>query len=107
MKLPKTAILLLRGVEGCGVSSYARHYKAFYDDVKVKCDIFALNLSVGRPDTSKDIEINRFTFEESEELVNRVNNEHDLTLIFSVPAKNAKEEIKNNYVEKILSKIRY
>ena len=106
MKLPKTAILLLRGVEGCGVSSYARHYKAFYDDVKVKCDIFALNLSVGRPDTSKDIEINRFTFEESEELVNRVNNEHDLTLIFSVPAKNAKEEIKNNYVEKILSKIK-
>ena len=106
MKLPKTAILLLRGVEGCGVSSYARHYKAYFDKVGVKCDIFALNLSIGRPDTSTDLRINKFTFEEADELVNKVNFDYELTLVFSVPAKNAKEEIVNNYVDKILKKIK-
>jgi len=106
MKLPKTAILLLRGVEGCGVSTYARHFKAFYDDSRVKCDIFALNLNVGRPDTSTDLKISKFTFEESEKLVSQINSDYELTLVFSVPAKNAKEEVVNNYVDRILSKIK-
>lgn len=106
MNLPKTAILLLRGVEGCGVSTYARHFKAYYDDSEVKCDIFALNLSIGRPDTSTDLKINKFSFEESDDLVANINNNYDLTLIFSVPAKNAKIEVVDNYVDKILRKIK-
>ncbi|UYE97174.1 hypothetical protein [Cyanophage S-TIM54] len=107
MKLPRTAILLLRGLEGCGVSTYARHFKAYFDENnRGKCDIFALNLSVGRPDTSTDLPITKFNFDEADELVRRVNNEYDLSLVFSVPAKNAKEEIVNNYVEKILDKIK-
>ena len=107
MKLPRTAILLLRGVEGCGVSTYARHFKAYFDENnRQKCDIFALNLSVGRPDTSTDLEINKFSFDQAEELVRRVNEEYDLSLIFSVPAKNSKEEVVNNYVERILEKIK-
>ena len=107
MKLPRTAILLLRGVEGCGVSSYARHFKAYFDELKRgKCDIFALNLSVGRPDTSTDLEINKFNFDQADDLVRKINEEYDLSLIFSVPAKNAKEDIVNNYVERILSKIK-
>ena len=106
MNLPKTAILLLRGVEGCGVSTYARHFKAYYDDSEVKCDIFALNLSIGRPDTSTDLKINKFSFEESDDLVANINNNYDLTLIFSVPAKNAKTEVVDNYVDKILRKIK-
>lgn len=107
MKLPRTAILLLRGVEGCGVSTYARHFKAYFDENnRGKCDIFALNLSVGRPDTSTDLPITKFAFDEADELVRRVNEEYDLSLVFSVPAKNAKEEIVNNYVERILEKIK-
>ena len=107
MKLPRTAILLLRGVEGCGVSTYARHFKAYFDENnRGKCDIFALNLSVGRPDTSTDLPITKFAFDEANELVRRVNEEYDLSLVFSVPAKNAKEEIVNNYVERILEKIK-
>ena len=107
MKLPRTAILLLRGVEGCGVSTYARHFKAYCDDTQQgRCDIFALNLNVGRPDTSTDLEINKFSFDEAEDLVRKVNREYDLSLVFSVPAKNAKEEIVNNYVERILEKIK-
>ena len=107
MKLPKTAILLLRGVEGCGVSSYARHFKAYLDEQnKNHCTIFALNLNVGRPDTSTDLDIVKFAFEESDDLVRRINREYDLILVFSVPAKNAKEEVVNNYVERILEKIK-
>lgn len=107
MKLPRTAILLLRGVEGCGVSSYARHFKAYFDELnRGKCDIFALNLSVGRPDTSTDLEINKFSFDQADDLVRKINEEYDLSLIFSVPAKNAKEDVVNNYVERILEKIK-
>jgi hypothetical protein len=105
MKLPKTAVLMLRGVEGCGVSTYARHFKAFFDSNQATCDIFALNLNVGRPDTSTDIDVTIFSFSESAELVNKINKDYDLVLVFSVPAKNAGESIVNNYVEFILEPI--
>jgi hypothetical protein len=105
MKLPKTAVLMLRGVEGCGVSTYARHFKAFFDSNQATCDIFALNLNVGRPDTSTDIDVTIFSFSESAELVNKINKDYDLVLVFSVPAKNAGESIINNYVEFILEPI--
>jgi hypothetical protein len=106
MKLPKIAILLLRGVEGCGVSAYARHFKAFYDSKNVKCDIFALDINVGRPDTSTDLKVNKFSISSSAEVVEKINLEYDLTLVFSVPAKNASSEIVNNYVDLILRKIK-
>jgi hypothetical protein len=106
MKLPKTAVLMLRGVEGCGVSTYARHFKAFFDNNQATCDIFALNLNVGRPDTSTDIDVAVFAFSESAELVNKINNNYDLVLVFSVPAKNSSQSIVDNYVEFIIDPIR-
>jgi hypothetical protein len=106
MKLPKMAILMLRGVEGCGVSTYARHFKAFFDENQATCDIFALNLSVGRPDTSTDINLTLFDFSEAAELVNAINLNYDLVLVFSVPAKNAPEQVVNNYVSDIIEPIR-
>ena len=89
MKLPKTAILMLRGVEGCGVSTYARHFKAFFDDSQATCDIFALNLSVGRPDTSTDINVTLFDFSEAAELVNTINFNYDLVLVHNRPDQGA------------------
>ena len=106
MKLPKTAVLMLRGVEGCGVSTYARHFKAFFDDSQATCDIFALNLNVGRPDTSTDIDVKLFAFYEAAEMVSKINKTYDLVLVFSVPAKNAPIAIVNNYVEFILDPIK-
>jgi hypothetical protein len=106
MKLPKTAILMLRGVEGCGVSTYARHLKAFFDDNQALCSIFALNLNVGRPDTSTDLNVEIFAFTEAAELVNKINTDYDLVLIFSVPAKNASKSIVENYVEFIIDPIK-
>jgi hypothetical protein len=105
MNLPKTAVLMLRGVEGCGVSTYARHFRAFFDDNGGICDIYALNLNVGRPDTSKDIKLRVFDFSESSEVVERINSDYDLVLVFSVPAKNVSDEIRDNYVERILGGI--
>ncbi len=96
---------MLRGVEGCGVSTYARHFKAFFDSKNAKCDIFALNLNVGRPDTSTDIDVEVFAFSESAEVVNKINREYDLVLVFSVPAKNAPKAIVDNYVEFVIEPI--
>lgn len=106
MNLPRTAILLLRGVEGCGVSAYARHFKAFYDEFGVECDIFALDINVGRPDTSTDLEVKRFSIDQSEDVVESINTNYDLTLVFSVPAKNAPESITSTYVDRILHRIK-
>ncbi len=106
MNLPKTAVLMLRGVEGCGVSTYARHFRAFFDDNDGICDIYALDLNVGRPDTSKDIKLRVFNFSEAQEVVERINSDYDLVLIFSVPAKTAPQDVKDNYVERILGGIR-
>ena len=106
MNLPRTALLLLRGVEGCGVSAYARHLKAFYDHLEGKCDIFALDIDFGRPDTSRDLSVNLFSIEESEDIVSKINNEYDVALVFSVPAKKAPENIVSSYVERILQPIK-
>jgi hypothetical protein len=92
-------------VEGCGVSTYARHFRAFFEDNNGICDIYALNLNVGRPDTSKDIKLRVFDFSESEEVVDRINSDYDMVFVFSVPAKNVSDDIKNNYVERILGGI--
>ena len=55
------------------MSTYARHFKAYFDENnRGRCDIFALNLSVGRPDTSTDLPITKFSFDEADELVRRV-----------------------------------
>jgi hypothetical protein len=105
MKLPKTAILMLRGVEGCGVSTYARHFKAYFDSKNAKCDIFALNLKIGRPDTSTDIDVEIFAFCEAAEMVRRINKDYDLVLVFSVPSKSAPKVIVENYVEFLLEPI--
>jgi hypothetical protein len=102
MKLPRVAILMLRGVEGCGVSTYARHFKAFFDQNGQICNIFALNLNIGRPDTSTDIDVKVFCFHEADELVRKINKEYDLALVFSVPAKNAPKVITENYVEYLI-----
>lgn len=87
------------------MSTYARHFKAFFDDNQATCDIFALNLNVGRPDTSTDIDVKVFAFSEAAEMVRSINENYDLALIFSVPAKNAPKVVVDNYVEFIIGPI--
>lgn len=105
--LPNIAILLLRGLEGCGVTNYCRHLKAYYDSVGAKCEIFVLQeKKIGRADTSTDMNVVNFSYEDREKVVSSVNSNFDLTLVFSVPAKSFSDKIKNGYVEEILGKIK-
>lgn len=104
MSLPKLAILLLRGLEGCGVTSYARHLKAYYDSKDTKCEVFILDLKkkIGRPTSSPDVVFTSFSFDQSEDVVLRLNTEFDLVQVHSVPPKSAGPEIAEGYVERIL-----
>jgi len=107
MKLPRIAILMLRGMEGCGVTNYCRHLKAYCDSVSSPCEIFVLNdKKIGRADTSTDLQITKFNFDEKQSIVNRINSDFDLSLIFSVPAKSSSETVKALYVEEILAKLK-
>ena len=107
MKLPRIAVLMLRGMEGCGVTNYCRHLKAYYDSISTPCEIFVLNdKKIGRADTSTDLQITRFNFDERQSIVNRINSDFDLSLIFSVPAKSSSEVVKTTYVEEILEKLK-
>ena len=107
MSLPKLAILMLRGLEGCGVTSYARHLKAYYEAKGAQCDIFTLKTKkkVGRPETSSDVVHRSFTIGESEDLVEALNKDYDLVQVFSVPPKSAGTEVVDTYVDRILHKI--
>lgn len=107
MSLPKVAILLLRGLEGSGVTNYSRHMQAYYDSEGGTCDIFVLNASrrIGRPDTSGDIRVNYFTWADRQSVVSSLNANYDVILVFSVPDVKQSDEIKNNYVSEILDKI--
>jgi hypothetical protein len=107
MTLPRIAILLLRGVEGCGVTNYCRHLKAYCDSVSSPCEIFVLNdKKIGREDTSTDLQITKFNFDDRQSIVNRINSDFDLSLVFSVPAKSSSEAVKISYVGEILAKLK-
>lgn len=106
MRLPKLAVLLLRGLEGCGVSNYTRHLKAFFDDNGEVCDLFALSTNIGRADTSSDMKVEFFDYAECLQLVSKLNANYDFVLIFSVPAKSFSEEVKSTYVERIISELK-
>ena len=105
MKLPKVAILLLRGLEGCGVSNYSRHMKGYYDSVGGVCDIFALQTKVGRADTSSDMQVNFFKYADREGVVSIINRDYDVVLVFSVPDTSEPDDITSTYVEEIICKI--
>lgn len=107
MTLPKLAILLLRGLEGCGVTNYTRHLKAYYDSVGTPCEIFVLEeKKIGRADTSTDMAITRFSYANRSAIVSRINKDFDVSMVFSVPAKSFSEEVRCGYVEEILDKIK-
>lgn len=105
LNLPKVAILLLRGLEGCGVSNYSRHMKGYYDSVNGTCDIFALQTKVGRSDTSTDMDVKFFKYSEKDEVINKVNSDYDVILIFSVPDTSEPNEVVEGYVSEIVQKI--
>lgn len=107
MKLPRVAVLLLRGLEGCGVTTYARHFQRYFSDNDATCDIFVLKTKkkIGRPETSTDIQFEEFKFEDAADMVSRLNTNYDAAMVFSVPAKTAGDDIVEGYVDQILDRL--
>lgn len=89
------------------MTSYARHMKAYFDSKDVLCEVIVLKAKkkIGRPKTSGDMVVTEFTFDQSEELVERLNRDFDLVQIHSVPPKNIGEGIAEAYVERIIEPI--
>lgn len=98
---------MLRGVEGCGVSTYVRHFKAYYDDnAPGSCQVYAPQLKIGRGETSTDISVNFFTKKTLESMVAEVNANYDVVFIVSVPAVSGSGAwLRDNYITDIVEKL--
>lgn len=91
-KLSKVAILLARGVEGCGVTRYALEEQKWYNNNGIQCDIFAsLDKKWGR---KKAQENNIIEFNNSEiiSLRDKLNKEYDIVYYQSLPSKKGHSE---------------
>jgi hypothetical protein len=83
----KVAILLGRGIEGCGVTRYALEEQKWYYNNGHECTIYAANdKKWGRKD-SQQHEIVEFANNEIEALAKKLNDEMDIVYYQSLPAK--------------------
>lgn len=98
---------MLRGVEGCGVTTYVRQLKAYFDDNNGVCDVYAPQIKIGRGGTSPDLPVKLFTQNEIESLTVNLNQDYDAIFIQSVPAvkSSTKDWLKDRYIPDILEKI--
>jgi len=96
--MKKIAIILGRGVEGCGVTRCAVEFQKATHDTK----IFAtLDKKWSRRDTmvfDKD-EFTCGNLEEMTRVLNEVNENFDMVLIYSVPSKKHPEDCQTNFVK--------
>lgn len=79
--------------------------QAHYKSAGATCDIFAMKTKIGRPDTSTDLDVKFFGWEDREDVVSTLNSLYDIILIFSVPDVKEPEEVRANYVTEILDKL--
>jgi glycosyltransferase involved in cell wall biosynthesis len=101
-KLPKVALVSLRGVEGCGVTSWCRAFYHYFKKSGEVCDFYAPTDKVGRPDTSLDMTVKYF--KEYSEVVDTINSNYDLVIIASVPSK--KSKFASTYIDDFICKIK-
>lgn len=101
-KLPKVALVSLRGLEGCGITTWCRAFLHYYKRHGELCNFYAVTDKVGRPDTASDMEVKFFT--EYAEVLDTINSTYDLVIITGVPGK--KSIHANTYVDGFISKIK-
>lgn len=110
MVLPKIAVLMLRGVEGCGVTTYVRQLKAYYDDQpRAVCDVYSPQTKIGRGGTSPDLTVNFFNQDDLAGLVDKLNSDYDAAFIQSVPAltpTSKKNWLRDLYITQIMDKLK-
>lgn len=109
MTLPKIAVLMLRGVEGCGVTTYVRQLKAYFDDQPDGlCDVYAPRVKIGRGGTSPDLRVNYFDQDDLAGLVDKLNLDYDAAFIQSVPAikQDKKNWLRDLYITQVMDKLK-
>ncbi len=96
-KMKRIAIILGRGVEGCGVTRCAIEFQKATPSTKIFATV---DKKWARRDTmnfEKD-EFKCGNTEENERIIKEVNDNFDLCLIYSVPSKTHPEECQDNFV---------
>src|ERR1035437_9906450 len=88
----KVSILLLRGVEGCGVTRYALEEQKWYKDNGFNCDIYAGRDKKWGRKNSQENDIIEFSNDEIISLKNKLNNEYDIVYYQSLPSKTGHSE---------------
>lgn len=88
----KAAIILGRGIEGCGVTRYALEEQKWYRNNGMECDIFAgADKKWGRKDAQEN-DIIEFGNNEIEALSKKLNEEYDIVYYQSLPSKKGHSE---------------
>jgi hypothetical protein len=88
----KVAIILGRGIEGCGVTRYALEEQKWYRNNSMECDIFASSdKKWGRKDAQEN-DIIEFSNAEIFDLTTKLNEEYDIVYYQSLPAKKGHSE---------------
>jgi hypothetical protein len=88
----KVAIILGRGIEGCGVTRYALEEQKWYKNNSIECTIYAsCDKKWGRKDAQEN-DIIEFTNSEIKALSQKLNTEYDIVYYQSLPSKKGHSE---------------
>jgi hypothetical protein len=88
----KVAIILGRGIEGCGVTRYALEEQKWYQNNGMQCDIYAgADKKWGRKDAQEN-DIIEFGNNEIEALSKKLNDEYSIVYYQSLPSKKGHSE---------------
>ena len=99
----KVAIILGRGIEGCGVTRYALEEQKWYTNNGIQCDIYAgTDKKWGRKD-AQEHNIIEYGNNEIDDLVKKLNDEYQIVYYQSLPAKKGySEEYKQDFYDKLV-----
>lgn len=102
----KTAIILGRGIEGCGVTRYALEEQKWYRNNGMVCDIYAgSDKKWGRKD-AQDHDIIEFGNDEIKSLSKKLNEEYDIVYYQSLPAKKGhSEQYQNAFFDHLVCEV--
>ena len=92
----KIAILMGRGIEGCGVTRYAIETQKWYESQGMQCDIYASLDKKWPRRKSQENKIIEFTNDEILALSRKLNLEYDCIFYQSLPAKKGHSELYQN-----------
>lgn len=102
----KVAILLGRGIEGCGVTRYALEEQKWYHNNGMDCDIYASSDKKWPRRDSQSNSIIEYSNDEIKSLSRKFNDEYDIVYYQSLPAKKGhSDEYKDLFFEHLVCNV--